>query len=67
MRLTRRMSKHALLLGIAVLTISPALPGQALDHAEVRLPNGELKQLLARAVPASKPAVPKPARAPAHG
>ena len=55
------MTQHALLLGIAVLTISPPLPGQALDHAEVRLPYAELKQLLARAAPAAKPAVPRPA------
>jgi len=34
---------------------------QGLDDAEVRIPYGELKQLLARAEPASKPGTPKPA------
>lgn len=61
MRLARDMTKRILLFGIGILTISPALRGQSLDTAEVRLPYGELKQLLARALPAPKPDVPKPA------
>jgi len=49
-----------------MLTLSPALQAQALDQAEVRLPYGELKQLLTRAEPATKPATPKPALLAAH-
>jgi hypothetical protein len=55
------MTTHTLLLGLGALTISPVLRGQALDNAEVRIPYGELKQLLARAVPPAKPETPKPA------
>jgi hypothetical protein len=39
----------------------PALRGQGLDDAEVRIPYGELTQLLARAQPPAKPPSPKPA------
>jgi hypothetical protein len=49
--------KHVL--GIALLSISPHLTGQGLDKAEVRIPYSELKQLLARAEPVSKPIIPK--------
>ena len=56
------MTKPTLLLGTCLLAISPALHGQAMDHAEVRMPYGELKELLARAAPPAKPpSVPKPA------
>lgn len=55
------MSKSACLLGIFLLKISSALHGQSLDQAEVRLPYGELKQILTRAETAAKPVVPKPA------
>lgn len=48
-------------LGIAILGVSTQLSGQELDQAEVRIPYGELKQLLARAAPVAKPASPKPA------
>ena len=51
--------KHVL--GISLLTLSPHLHGQDLDKAEVRIPYGELKQLLARAEPTAKPKTPKPA------
>lgn len=51
--------KHVL--GIAILANSTLIHAQELDKAEVRIPYGELKQLLARAEPTvSKPA-PKPA------
>jgi hypothetical protein len=49
------------LLGIAFLAAAPHLLGQELDKAEVRIPYGELKQLLARAEPAAKPKTPRPA------
>jgi hypothetical protein len=55
------MTQHTLLLGIGILTIYQSLPGQSLDNAEVRLPYGELKELLARAAPPAKPETPKPA------
>ena len=55
------MTQHTLLLGISMLTLMPALRGQGLDDAEVRMPYGELKQLLARAEPPAKPPSPKPA------
>jgi hypothetical protein len=55
------MTTHTLLVGLGVLTISPGLLGQSLDNAEVRIPYGELKQLLARAVPPAKPETPAPA------
>ncbi len=49
------------LLGIAFLAAAPHLLGQELNQAEVRIPYGELKQLLARAEPAAKPKTPEPA------
>ena len=55
------MTQHTLLLGISMLTLMPSLQGQGLDDAEVRMPYGELKQLLARAEPPAKPPSPKPA------
>ncbi len=63
------MTKHTLLLGISMLTISPALRVQALDNAEVRMPYSELKQLLTRAEPRHKTATPKTraARPPTSG
>ena len=48
-------------LGIGFLITASVLQGQELDKAEVRIPYGELKQLLARAEPVAKKAVPKPA------
>jgi hypothetical protein len=42
------MTKRTMLLGMMVLNFSPALNGQDLNGAEVRLPYAELKQLLAR-------------------
>lgn len=51
--------KHVL--GISLLTLSPHLHGQDLDKAEVRIPYGELKQLLTRAEPPAKPVTPNPA------
>lgn len=56
------MTKPTLLLGSCLLAISSVLHGQTLDQAEVRMPYGELKELLARAAPPAKlPAVPPPA------
>ena len=55
------MTQLTLLLGTGILTFSPLLRGQALDHAEVRMPYAELKQLLANATPPAKPPAPKPA------
>jgi hypothetical protein len=55
------MTQHTLLLGIGILTISQALPGQSLENAEVRLPYGELKELLARAAPHARPVTQNPA------
>ena len=49
------------LLGTALLACLPHLHGQGLDGAEVRIPYGELKQLLARAEPPAKPKTPEPA------
>ncbi len=51
------------LLAIPFLAFPSLLHGQDLDKAEVRIPYGELKQLLARAEPAPKPkpVTPKPA------
>lgn len=55
------MTKPTLLLGAALLAVSPFIHAQGLDNAEVRIPYGELKQLLARAEPPAKPETPKPA------
>lgn len=55
------MTKPTLLLGAAFLAVPTFIHAQGLDNAEVRIPYGELKQLLARAEPAAKPATPKPA------
>lgn len=49
------------LIGFTILISAPFLNGQALDTAEVRLPYGELKQLLARGQAPEKPEIPKPA------
>jgi len=48
-------------LGIAFLTSTLFLHGQELDKAEVRIPYGELKQLLAQTKPAITKPSPKPA------
>ena len=55
------MTKPTILLGISVLTSIQVLRSQTLDEAEVRLPYGELKQLLSRAEPKPKTTTPKPA------
>jgi hypothetical protein len=55
------MTKPTLLLGAVALANLSLLRGQGLDQAEVRIPYGELKQLLARAEPVAKPETPKPA------
>ncbi len=58
------MTTRTLLLGITFLSIAPALYGQSLDKAEVRIPYAELKELLTRAE--HKPESPKaPVIAPA--
>ncbi|MDP3851307.1 MAG: hypothetical protein Q8Q59_12440 [Luteolibacter sp.] len=49
------------LIGGAILALTLHAQAQGLDNAEVRIPYGELKQLLARAEPAAKPDAPKPA------
>ncbi|MEO8614289.1 MAG: hypothetical protein ABI600_04050 [Luteolibacter sp.] len=54
------MSKLTFLLGISCMSFPLVLRGQSLDQAEVRIPYGELKQLLARAESGGKPVVPKP-------
>lgn len=59
--MVRAMTKPTLLLWTAFLAVTPSIHAEGLDAAEVRLPYGELKQLLARAEPAAKPAAPKPA------
>jgi hypothetical protein len=43
------MTTRTLLLGIPFLSIAPALYGQSLEKAEVRIPYAELKELLTRA------------------
>lgn len=48
-------------LGITILTSSLILHAQELEKAEVRIPYGELKQLLARAAPALAKPSPRPA------
>ncbi len=55
------MTNPTLPLGVAALAILSFARGQGLDQAEVRIPYGELKQLLARAEPAAKPETPLPA------
>jgi hypothetical protein len=51
---------HASIAG-ALLALTSQLPGQRLDDAEVRIPYGELKQLLARAEPKPPAEAPEPA------
>ena len=55
------MTKPTLLLWTAFLAVSPFIRAEGLDNAEVRIPYGELKQLLARATPPAIPETPKPA------
>jgi hypothetical protein len=59
--MVRAMTKPPLILWTAFLAATPSIHAEGLDNAEVRLPYGELKQLLTRAEPATKPAVPRPA------
>lgn len=59
--MVRAMTKPTLLLWTAFLAVTPSIHAEGLDAAEVRLPYGELKQLLTRADPAAKPTPPKPA------
>lgn len=49
------------ILGSAFAALILHSHAQGLDNAEVRIPYGELKKLLARAEPAARPEVPKPA------
>ncbi len=51
---------HAPIAG-ALLVLSVPVSGQRLDDAEVRIPYGELKQLLGRAAAATEPVRPEPA------
>ena len=64
--MTCRMTTHTLLVGLGVLTMSSVLRSQSLENAEVRLPYGELKQLLARAIPPATAKTPKSALLAAH-
>jgi hypothetical protein len=56
-----RMAKIHPLIGSAFLALGIHIHAQGLDSAEVRIPYGELKRLLARAEPVTKPKVPDPA------
>ncbi len=55
------MAKIHPLIGSALIALGIHVHAQGLDSAEVRIPYGELKRLLARAEPVTKPEMPDPA------